>query len=157
MGEGGKCDIPILTLDGQTFTSSDQKAECFAEIFSEKSTIPKEENDKEVPKVSRKTHSSLKKARIRPLDHRRKVGALTLFHRMYHREAPTLLNDLVHKHKEVRRVTRQSKSHHENTLVVPVSHTNNHMRIFLPTTVKLWNSLPREIAKIWDRQSGGIG
>ncbi|KAI8492756.1 hypothetical protein Bbelb_293530 [Branchiostoma belcheri] len=94
--------------------------------------------------------TGLSKARIQPLDHRRKVGALTLFHRMYHREASALLNDLVPKHKEVRRVTRQSKSHHENTLVVPVSHTNNHVRTFVPTTVRLWNSLPREIAKIRD-------
>ncbi|KAI8490904.1 hypothetical protein Bbelb_313230 [Branchiostoma belcheri] len=45
--------------------------------------------------------AGLSKARIQPLDHRRKAGALTLFHRMYHREAPALLNDLVHKHKEV--------------------------------------------------------
>ncbi|KAI8506614.1 hypothetical protein Bbelb_160410, partial [Branchiostoma belcheri] len=222
MGEGGKCGIPLLTLDDQTFISSDQKAECFAEIFSEKSTIPKEENDREVPKVSRKTHASLKKKASDALDLRQesrlicldisrafdrvwhkgliaklaalglkadkckritisrkhdaadsypplvfmdtiltevdevelleKFDALTLLHRMYHREASTLLNDLVSKHKEVRRVTRQSKSHHENTLAVPVSHTNSHMRTFVLTTVKLWNSLPREIAKIRDRK-----
>ncbi|XP_078667615.1 uncharacterized protein LOC144909473 [Branchiostoma floridae x Branchiostoma belcheri] len=52
--------------------------------------------------VDYRNTAGLSKARIQPLDHRRKAGALTLFHRMYHREAPALLNDLVPKHKQVR-------------------------------------------------------
>jgi len=66
MGEGGKCDIPLLSSGNQTFIHSEEKAECFANIFAEKSTIPQDENNKETPRVKRKTTASLKKITFWP-------------------------------------------------------------------------------------------
>lgn len=95
---------------------------------------------------------ALNRSQIQPLKLRREVGALTLLHRIYHKEAPTLLNSILPKHKEVQRVTRQSSTQHKATLEVPISHTVSHERTFLPVTVKLWNSLPERIVSITDRQ-----
>ncbi len=72
MGQGGKCDIPLLSTGSQTHIKSEEKAECFASIFAEKSTIPHDENVKEIPKVERKTKASLKKIVFWP-KHVRKV------------------------------------------------------------------------------------
>ena len=49
MGQGGKCDIPVLCSNDQTFIISTDKAECFADIFAEKSTISEAENEKQSP------------------------------------------------------------------------------------------------------------
>ena len=49
---------------------------------------------------------------IQPLAQRRNVGALTLLHRMYHGDAPALMNSLLPKHKEVTWVTRQLLAKH---------------------------------------------
>ena len=48
-GQDGKYDIPVLCSNEQTFITSTDKAECFADIFTEKSTIPEAENEKPVP------------------------------------------------------------------------------------------------------------
>ncbi|CAH1239463.1 Hypp5830 [Branchiostoma lanceolatum] len=60
MGQGGKCDIPLLSSENQSYIHPEEKAECFANIFAEKSTIPRDENDKDVPLVESKTASRLK-------------------------------------------------------------------------------------------------
>ena len=95
---------------------------------------------------------ALDKIQIQPLAQRRNVGCLTLLHRMYHQEAPSLLNGLLPKPKLVRRETRQSSCQHTATLELPQSSTTAHQRSFLPATVRLWNSLPDRIVTIRDRQ-----
>ena len=92
------------------------------------------------------------KLQIQPLEQRRNVGSLTLLHRMYYQEAPSLLNGLLPKPKLVRRETRQASSQHSATLELPQSSTTGHQRSFLPATVRLWNSLPDRIVTIRDRQ-----
>ena len=72
MGQGGKCDIPLLSTGNQTFITSEEKAECFASIFAEKSTIPQEENEKDIPNIPTKTKAGLKKIVFWP-KHVRKV------------------------------------------------------------------------------------
>ena len=49
-------------------------------------------------KIINFTSDAVNKTQIQPLDERRIVGALTLLHRMYYKEAPPLLNNLVPKH-----------------------------------------------------------
>ncbi len=78
MGEGGKCDIPLLSSDNQTFIHSEEKAECFANIFAEKSTIPQEENNKETPHVKRKTTASIKKIAFWPKHVRKALARLDI-------------------------------------------------------------------------------
>ena len=60
MGQGGKCDIPFLCSNDQTFITSTDKAVCFAYIFVEKSNIPEADNKKPVHHEHRKTSASLK-------------------------------------------------------------------------------------------------
>jgi len=58
MDKGGKLDIPVLKADGQTYITSEEKADCFSSLFSEKSTIPEKENCKPVPELHPKSTSS---------------------------------------------------------------------------------------------------
>lgn len=89
---------------------------------------------------------------IQPLDQHRKVGALTLLHQMYYKEAHALLNELVVPPPTFRRSTRQSTSRHACSVSGPVSITTGHATTFLPTSVNVWNNLPEEIVNIKDRQ-----
>jgi hypothetical protein len=66
MGEGGSSNISLLTNGSQTCIHSEETAECFADIFTEKSTIPPEENSKDIPVAPQKTAHSLKKIRFWP-------------------------------------------------------------------------------------------
>ena len=51
MDKGGKPEIPVLKSGGQTFITAEEKAECFASFFSDKSTIPEAENSKAIPHI----------------------------------------------------------------------------------------------------------
>jgi hypothetical protein len=95
---------------------------------------------------------AMKEIAIQPLSQRRNVGALTLLHRIYHQEAPALLNSLCPPTPIEQRRTRQSASRHSAALVEPQSSTTSHKRSFLPATVSLWNRLPERIVTIKDRQ-----
>ena len=76
--------------------------------------------------------------RIQPLSHRRAIGAATLFYRMFYKEAPELLCQLmpdIHVHDP--RLRRSLRSH---GLVMEVPRPNliSHARSFLPSTAQLW-------------------
>ena len=60
MGQGGKCAIPVICSNDQAVVTSTDKAECYADIFAEKSIIPEAENEKPVPRVHRKKSAPLK-------------------------------------------------------------------------------------------------
>ena len=49
MDKGDKSEIPVLKSGGQTFITAEEKVECFASFFSDKSTIPEAENIKAIP------------------------------------------------------------------------------------------------------------
>ncbi len=89
---------------------------------------------------------------IQPLQHRREVGALTLFHRMYHGAAPDLLVQMLPPPAPVTRTTRRSTSRHSASLVVPHAESVGHSKTFLPSTTNKWNCLPEDIIAIKDRQ-----
>ena len=89
---------------------------------------------------------------IQPLEQRRQVGALTLLHRMYHKEAPVRLCQLLPEPYTHRRDTRSSGLLNTAVLEPIRSNTKGHERSFLPSTVKLWNTLPQELVDIKDRQ-----
>jgi len=93
---------------------------------------------------------SLDSIQIQPLEQRRNVGALSLLHRMYHQDAPTLLNNLLPGPYVHRRETRLSTSQHSAALEPVKSTSSCHKRTFLPATVKLWNCLPQDIVNIRD-------
>ena len=61
MDKGGKSEIPVLKSEGQTFIAAEEKAECFASFFSDKSTIPEAENCKAIPHLSQRTTSRCSK------------------------------------------------------------------------------------------------
>ena len=91
--------------------------------------------------------------RIQPLSHRRAVGAATLFYRMFYKEAPELLCQLmpdIHVHDP--RLRRSVRSH-DLAVDVPRSNLVSHARSFLPSTAQLWNSLPAQIPAIRSRAS----
>ena len=91
--------------------------------------------------------------RIQPLSHRRAVGAATLFHRMFYKEAPELLCQLmpdIHVHDP--RLRRSVRSH-DLAVEVPRSNLVSHARSFLPSTAQLWNSLPAQIPASTSRAS----
>ena len=56
MDKGGKSEIPVLKSGGQTFMTAEEKAECFASFFSDKSTIPEAENSKDDTSSPPKDH-----------------------------------------------------------------------------------------------------
>ena len=90
---------------------------------------------------------------IQPLSHRRVVGAATLFYRMFYKEAPELLCQLmpdIHVHDP--RLPGSVRSH---DLEVEVTRSNcaSHPRSFLPSMAQLWNSLPAQIPVIRSRAS----
>ena len=91
--------------------------------------------------------------RIQPLSHRRAVGAVTLFYRMFYKEAPELLCQLmpdIHVHDP--RLQRSVRTH-DLAVEVPRSNLVSHARSFLPSTAQLWNSLPAQIPAIRIRAS----
>ena len=91
--------------------------------------------------------------RIQPLNHRRSVGAATLFYPMFYNEAPELLCQLmpdIHVHDP--RLWWSVRSH-DLAVEVPRSNLVSHARSFLPSTAQLWNSLPAQIPAIRSRAS----
>ena len=56
---------------------------------------------------------------IQPLAQRRQVGALTLFHQIYHKDAPTLLNSVLPPPPVVRVATRASTYRHTAAVAIP--------------------------------------
>ena len=85
--------------------------------------------------------------RMQPLSHRRAVGAATLLYRMFYKEVPEMLCQLmpdIHVHDP--RLRRSVSSH--LAVEVPRSNLVSHARSFLPSTAQLWNSLPAQIPAI---------
>ena len=79
-----------------------------------------------------------------PTTSTRRVGALILFHQIYHGDAPILLDSMHHP--------PVSAKIHQGINVSPHSccdnsifNTAGHKRTFLPTVSRLWNVLPEEI------------
>ena len=95
----------------------------------------------------------LKASRIQPLSDRRAVGATTLFHRIFYKEAPELLCQLMPKIQTRDPRLRRSVRDHDLAVVVPRSNLVSHERSFLPSTARLWNSLPSYIPAIKPRAS----
>ncbi|XP_019634595.1 PREDICTED: uncharacterized protein LOC109477686 [Branchiostoma belcheri] len=78
MGQGDKSDIPLLSSENQSYIQAEEKAECFANIFAEKSTIPQDENDKDVPHTERRTTSNLTKIVFWPKQVRKVLAKLDI-------------------------------------------------------------------------------
>ena len=89
--------------------------------------------------------SDLLSHQIQPLATRRQVGALTLFHRMYYREAPELLLQLLPDHHQLDPRLRRSVRSHDLAVEVPRSNLVSHERSFVPSAARAWNSLPEFI------------
>ena len=83
------------------------------------------------------SEASLSRNAIQPLAQRRNISALTLFHWIYHGDAPKLPNSMLPPPPEVRRATRTSTSHHTAVVGILPSNTAGHKRTFLPTASSL--------------------
>ena len=88
---------------------------------------------------------------IQPLGTRRAVGAITLFHRMFYNEAPELLCQLLPEHLQLDPRLRRSVRSHDLAVVVPRSNLVSHSRSFVPTSARIWNSLPESIPALEKR------
>ena len=88
---------------------------------------------------------------IQPLGTRRKVGALTLFHRMYYGEAPELLCQLLPEHLQLDPRLRRSVRSHDLAVQIPRSNLVSHKRSFVPSAARIWNSLPEYIPSLEKR------
>ena len=91
--------------------------------------------------------------RIQPLNVRRTVGATTLFHRMFYKDAPELLCQLMPDIQSRDPRLRQSVRDHDLAVEVPRSNLVSHERTFLPSTTRVWNSLPANVPEIRSRAS----
>ena len=76
MDKGGKSEIPVLKSGGQTFITAEEKAECFASFFSDKSTIPEAENSKAIPHLPQRTTAKCKKVIFWPKQVRKQLQKL---------------------------------------------------------------------------------
>ena len=76
MDKGGKSEIPVLKSGGQTFITAEEKAECFASFFSDKSTIPEAENSKAIPHLPKRTTAKCKKVIFWPKQVRKQLQKL---------------------------------------------------------------------------------
>ena len=65
-----------LEVWGQTFITAEEKAECFASFFSDKSTIPEAENSKAIPHLPQKTTAKCKKVIFWPKQVRKQLQKL---------------------------------------------------------------------------------
>ena len=82
---------------------------------------------------------------------RRKIGALTLFHRMYYGEAPELLCQLLPEHLQLDPRLRRSVRSHDLAVQIPRSNLVSHKRSFVPSAARIWNSLPEYIPSLEKR------
>ena len=80
-----------------------------------------------------------------------KVGALTLFHRMYYGEAPELLCQLLPEHLQLDPRLRRSVRSHDLAVQIPRSNQVSHKRSFVPSAARIWNSLPEYIPSLEKR------
>ena len=85
---------------------------------------------------------------IQSLGHRRAVGASTLFHRMFYQEAPELLCQLLPDLQQTDSRLRRSVRSHDLAVNVPKSNLVSHGRSFVPSTARIWNTLPQHIPEI---------
>ena len=76
MDKGGKSEIPVLKSGDQTFITAEEKAECFASFFSDKSTIPEAENSKAIPHLPKRTTAKCKKVIFWPKQVRKQLQKL---------------------------------------------------------------------------------
>ena len=88
---------------------------------------------------------------IQPLETRREVGALTLFHRMYYGEAPELLCQLLPEQLQFDPRLRRSVRSHDLAVQIPRSNLVSHKRSFVPSAARIWNSLPEYIPSLEKR------
>ena len=88
-----------------------------------------------------RTSELSKQLRLQNLETRRQINKLTTFHKIYINQSIIKLPDNIHK---INRRTRR----HDAKLSLPSSKTNNHHHSFFPSTVRMWNNLPAEVAEI---------
>ena len=79
--------------------------------------------------------------RIQPLSHRRAVWAANLFYRMFYKEAPELLCQLMPDIHVYDPRLRRSVRSHDLAVEVPRSNLVSHARSFLPSTAQLYGIL----------------
>ena len=82
---------------------------------------------------------------IQSLAIHRQFGALALFHRMYYREAPELLLQLLPEHHRLDPRLRRSFRSHVLAVEVPRVNLVSHERSLIPSAALAWNSLPELI------------
>ena len=85
------------------------------------------------------------------LQHRRDVGALSMFYKIVGSPSHSLHQEVPTRRRTVR-VTRESVATHERALAPVRCRTSQFARCFVPNTVKLWNSLDSGVF-----ESGSIG
>ena len=90
---------------------------------------------------------------ILPLHHRRTVGACTLFYRMFYGEASEVLCNLMPDIQVHDPRLRKSVRPHDLAVVIPRSNLVKHQRSFIPSTARVWNSLPEHIPKVVTKES----
>ena len=76
MDKGGKSEIPVLKSGGQTFITAEEKAECFASFFSDRSTIPEAEDSGAIPRLPQRTTAKCKKVIFWPKQVRKQLQKL---------------------------------------------------------------------------------
>jgi hypothetical protein len=80
-----------------------------------------------------------------PLDHRRKVGDLSLFYRYFHADCSAEIASIMPPPASFVRSTRMSQQSHPLT-VKEITHRTSHFKSsFIPRTSRLWNALPKAV------------
>ena len=79
------------------------------------------------------------------LEHRRKVGDLSIFYRYYHNYCSKEVSSLMPSPLTFTRTTRLSSTAHKRCVQLFTAHTNDYHKDFFNRTSKLWNDLPEHV------------
>lgn len=79
------------------------------------------------------------------LDHRRKVGDLSLFYRYFHADCSAEITSIMPQLASFGRSTRLSQHSHPLTVQETTHRTSHFKSSFIPRVSKLWNSLPKSV------------
>ena len=90
---------------------------------------------------------------LQQLSQRRPVGAMAIFHWVFHCEAPEFLQHLLPNQAKLNIRLRQSVWHHELAVKIPRFNLVSHQRSFLPSSAQLRNALPGTITADKNRLS----
>ena len=83
--------------------------------------------------------------RLQSLEHRRRVSALSLFHRYLVGQCSVEIQSLLPPFVVTQRTARPSQAQHGFCVLIPNTRTTTHTTSYIVRVSKLWNQLPKSV------------